>query len=201
LVAVTAFKGYFHDLHFYPSHLETKTGRLDNILKKIFFAFLILSDLLLQGCTPARKDGFAIYLLSEEFPPANLTQTDINQLILQDSPIISDEDIVSYDQSNHIIELTSDAYARVQRIFPMPVRVEGIPFVVCVGKERIYTGVLMTPASSISYDGVVIGQPLDKAKTTIQITLGYPSQEAFTGIDPRTDSRIMESLEQSNKLK
>ncbi|NOH02697.1 MAG: hypothetical protein HND47_12425 [Chloroflexi bacterium] len=131
---------------------------------KILLSFLILSGLILPGCASLKQDSFAIYLLAEEIPPTNLTQSDINQLILQDGPVISEADIVSYDESDHIIELTPNAYIRLQHIFPMPVKVEDIPFVVCVEKERIYTGTFMTPASSVSYDGVVIDEPLDKTK-------------------------------------
>lgn len=171
------------------------------MLNKIFLYIFILSGLTVQACTPAREEGFGIYLLAEEFPSIDLAQTDINQLILEDSPVISEEDIISYDKSDHIIELTPHAYIRIRHIFPMPVIVEGISFVACVGKERIYTGTFISPVSSISHDGVVIIEPMDEIKTTIQITLGYPSEEAFTGIDPRADSRIMDALEKSNKLK
>jgi hypothetical protein len=83
----------------------------------------------------------------------------------------------------------------------MPVRVDGIPFVVCVGTERIYTGGFWTPLSSLAYDGVIIMQPWDTNETTIQIALGYPAPEVFSGDDPRADTRIMDALEQDNKLK
>ena len=85
-------------------------------------------------------------------------------------------------------------------MFPQPVKVAGIPFVVCVGSQRIYSGALWTPASSVSYDGVVILQLFDNDGTTIQLTLGYPGPKLFTGSDPRADSRIMRALEQANKL-
>lgn len=144
---------------------------------QILLSFLILSGLILPGCAPLKQDSFAIYLLVEEIPPTNLMQSNINQLILQDAPVISEADIVSYDESDHIIELTASAYIRLQQIFPLPVKVEGIPFVVCVGKERIYTGTFMTPASSVGYDGVVIDEPLDKTKTTIQTLWDTPHKK------------------------
>ena len=83
----------------------------------------------------------------------------------------------------------------------MPVRVDGIPFVVCVGEERIYSGGFWTPLSSLAYDGVIIMQPWDTNQTTIYISLGYPAPEAFTRNDPRADPRVMDALEQANKLK
>ena len=134
-------------------------------------------------------------------PASELTKVDINQLDIEARPIISSADIISYDETNHTIELTQEAFTRVQQIFPMPVKVDGIPFVVCVGEERIYTGAFWTPLSSLSYDGVVIMQPFGTTGTVIQISLGYPSQDFFTGKDPRTDPRIMKTFGQEKKLK
>jgi hypothetical protein len=172
-------------------------------MNKIFYFLITLAGLALVSCRQGSKeeDSFAIYLLVEDISGTELSQMDIDQLRLQDKPVVSNDDVVSYDKATHTIELTSEAYIRVQRIFPMPVKADGIPFVVCVGKERIYFGAFMTTVSSISYDGIVIGQPLKTEPTTIQITLGYPGQDVFTGNDPRADSRIMKALEQQNKLK
>ena len=171
------------------------------MFKNITFFFLIVFTFALSGCQPEINAHFAIYLLAQDIPTADLSQTDINQLNLESKPLISSDDIVSYEKTTHTIELTQDAYSRIQKVFPTPVRVNGIPFVVCVGKERIYTGAFWTPLSSLSYDGVVIMQSFDTAATSIQITLGYPGQDFFTGNDPRSDKRIMDSLEQDNKLK
>ena len=154
-----------------------------------------------SGCQTAKNDDFAIYLLAQNIPARELSQTDIGQLVLETKPIISSDDIVSYDKTSHSIELTQTAFTRIQQIFPVPVELDGIPFVVCVGKERIYAGAFWTPRSAINYDGVVIMQSFGADKTIIQIALGYPVSEVFTGIDPRADPRIMKALEQNKKLK
>jgi hypothetical protein len=99
------------------------------------------------------------------------------------------------------LELTDAAYRRIQALFVTPVKVSGLPFVVCVGAERIYTGAFWTPLSSLSYDGVVILQPLSTDTKHIQIELGYPAPEAFTGNDPRADPRITHALEVAGKFK
>lgn len=155
----------------------------------------------LTSCQPVKDSNFAIYLLAQDIPATKLSQIDISQLILQNKPIIANDDIVSYDRSSYTIELTQGAYTRIRQIFPMPVKVDGIPFVVCVGKERIYTGAFWTPVSSLTYNGVIIMQPFDTTKTTIQISLGYPVPDVFTGDDPRADPRIIKALEQDKKLK
>lgn len=176
-------------------------AKLIGKFKKIFFPLILLLGLVLTGCQAAQRNGFAIYLLDEPVPTSQLAEMDIEELILQDKPILSSDDIISYDRSNHTIELTRRAYNRIQQIFPMPVKVDGIPFVVCVGNERIYTGAFWTPLSSLSYDGAVIMQPLDPAGTTVRIVLRYPAPEVFTGDDPRGDARILHALEQDGKLK
>ncbi len=169
------------------------------MVKKILLSLIPLLGFALAGCQATRSDGFAIYLLDEPVPTDQLTRIDLDELILQNKPILSSDDIISYDPTDHTIELTRKAYNRIRQIFPMPVKVDGIPFVVCAGDERIYRGAFWTPLSSLSYDGVIIMQPLDPAGTTIRIALGYPAPEVFTGNDPRGDPRILHALEQDER--
>jgi hypothetical protein len=173
---------------------------MDRLLKKLPL-FLLLFTFVLAGCRPNQKDGFGIYLLTRDIPATELSKIDIDDLSLQSQPLIGSDDILSYHKADHTLELTSSAYARLRQIFSTPIRVNGIPFVVCVGDERIYTGGFWTPLSSLSYDGVVILQPWDEKETTIQIALGYPGGDFFQGDDPRADPRIMKVLERDKKLK
>ena len=171
------------------------------MLRKKLILLIIMVGLTLSSCQPVQESQLAIYLLAEDIPATELSQLDIDQLTLQDTPILASDDIVVYDKVNHTIELTRDAYVRIQQIFPMPVKVAGIPFVVCVGKERIYLAAFWTPLSSLTYDGIVIMQPLDDSQTNIWISLGYPAPEVYTENDPRADPRIIKALEQNRKLK
>jgi hypothetical protein len=168
------------------------------MLKKTSLLLITIFLLAFQGCQSTKNENFSIYLLAQDIPATKLSQGDIDQLILKSEPIISSDDIISYDATNHVMELTQAAYTRVQQ---MPVKVDGIPFVVCVGNERIYIGALWTLISSLSYDGVVIIQPVEAKPTTVQIALGYPVSDFFKGSDPRADSRIIKALEQDKKLK
>ena len=171
------------------------------MLRKLSLFLAIFCMMAGSGCQSRKDDGFAIYLLARDIPPAAVSQTHIDRLVLESKPIISGDDIVSYEKTDHALVLTQTAYGRVQQLFPMSVGVYGLPFVVCVGKERIYTGAFWTPISSLSYDGVVIMQPFEAQGTTVQIVLGYPSPDFFKGNDPRADARIMKVLEQAGKLK
>jgi hypothetical protein len=159
-----------------------------------------LAALILVGCASRSQPGFAIHLLSGEASTRDLSGTDIDELDLQEEPILSMDDFVAYHWADHEIELTGEAYKRIQDLYELPVRVDGLPFVVSVGSERIYAGAFWTPVSSLIFDGVIIGQPFDPDSRTITIGLGYPTTEAFAGPDPRSDERIQQSLEQAGKL-
>jgi hypothetical protein len=186
-------------VHATPGQL-TLHGK-EALLKKILLLLIIVFLPSFSSCLPAEDDDFAIYLLAQDIPVRELSQTDIGQFVLETEPVISGDDIVSYDKTSHSIELTQAAFNRIQQLFPVPVEVDGIPFVVCVGREQIYAGAFWTPRSAINYDGVVIMQPFDAGKTIIQIALGYPVSEVFTGTDPRADPRILKALEHNKKLK
>lgn len=171
------------------------------MLNKAYLFFILIIALVTAGCQPRESGDFAIYLLAQDVASVELAKVDLNQLALEEGPIISAEDIVTYDQTTHEIELTQAAYARIQQIFPLPVKVDGIPFVVCVGEQPVYAGAFWTPLSSLSFDGVVIMQPFDTDGTTIRIVLGYPGPDAFMGRDPRADERVMKALQAAGKLK
>ena len=152
-------------------------------------------------CRPEETGRFSIYLLAQEIPSDELSRFDLGQLALQEQPVLTDEGILAYSSSTHELELTDAAYQRIKALFVTPVKVSGLPFVVCVGAQRIYAGAFWTPLSSLSYDGVVILQPLSTDTKHIQIELGYPAPEAFTGNDPRADPRITHALEAAGKFK
>ncbi len=163
------------------------------------FALVLLSATV-AGCGAADQNGFGIYLLKDQMTAGQAQKLPLDAPALGER-IISTADIVSYTQATHEIELTPEAYARVQALYKLPVEVAGIPFIVCVGKERIYGGGFWTPLSSLSFDGVFINQPFAQDQHTIRIDLGYPSPLAFSGTDPRSDSRIFSALSQAGKLK
>jgi hypothetical protein len=164
-------------------------------------AFALLMVATLMACQPREMADFSIRLLVDEVSTAELSMLDLAEVELQDEPIVSAGDIISYSESTHEMELTAEAYARIQQLFELPVRVSGLPFVVSVGDERIYAGAFWTPASSLSFDGVVILQPFEPDQRVVRIALGYPSPRAFTGQDPRSDERILRSFQAAGKLK
>jgi hypothetical protein len=138
---------------------------------------------------------FSIYLLAHHLAAHKVPTLDV--LELEQEPILSISDIIAYSWETHTIELTASAYERIGELeFP----VDGTNFVVCLGLDPIYSGAFWPMYSSLSFDGVVIKLPLAEDHA-MQLTLGYPSASYFTGIDPRSDQGILQSLERAGKLR
>jgi phosphate transport system substrate-binding protein len=151
----------------------------------------------LGGSMP--DDTFAIYLVDEATSTAELAETALEDLELEDTPIISAADIAAYARESHQIELVPEAYGSLFAFFDR-MGISGRPFVVCVGSQRIYAGAFWTPVSSQSFDGIAIVL-LPNEEHTIRIQLGYPeSLELFRGFDLRADPRILRSLGEAGKL-
>jgi hypothetical protein len=162
-------------------------------------AIMLLMPFILVGCSSQNPEGegFAVYLTRDDIPVSQMEA--LSHVEIADTPVISTNDIITYDWNNHEIELTVDAYERVQALI---VPTSGKSFLVCVDKGPIYWGAFWTPISSQSFDGVTITiPPFPPQENTIQIELGYPSPSLYQGEDPRSNPVIMESLEEAGKLK
>lgn len=172
-------------------------------MKKILLAALMVLGLsalpVFNGCSSETGEGFAIYLTKDDVLVSQMEA--LSHVDIADEPIISIDDIVSYDWETHEIELTPTAFDRIN---VTPKDVFGNVFMVCVDKQPVYWGAFWSMLSSISFNGVTIIRPYAsqaKGGYFIYITLGYPAPDFFTGEDPRSDPLIMESLEQAGKLK
>lgn len=142
-------------------------------------------------------EGFAIYLLDQSISSQQLAS--LSRLKLEETPFLSNDDIVSYTEAAHEIELTDTGY---EKIHGLSVPMDGKPFAVCVDGQPIYSGAFWVAFSSASFDGVIIEVLLvSEERHVMRIELGYPGSDFFQGADPRSDSRIMQALEQAGKLK
>ena len=163
----------------------------------LLVAHIVLSVLLFSGsCASSSKEGFAIYLTRDDVPPARMEM--LSHVDLENRPIIGAGDIITYDASTHEIKLTDSAYERISKL---KVPVGGKSFLVCVDKAPIYWGSFWVGFSSLSFDGVTIWKPFDvQGSKVIALTLGYPSEDFYSGQDPRDNPAVMESLEKTGKL-
>jgi hypothetical protein len=104
---------------------------------------LLAVPLLFGGCslitggldiTPSQQDeGFAIYLTENGIPIDKMKMQ--SHAEIADVPVITQNEIVSYDWKTHEIELIPEAWEKIQEIRPP---VNGISFVVCVNKNPVY---------------------------------------------------------------
>jgi hypothetical protein len=142
---------------------------------------------------------FAIYAVGGGISAQQMMETDLDDLEVENNPVLSVDDIVTYTEKTHSIELTDAAY---EKISGSEIDLIGTPFVVFVGREPIYAGVFWAAYLSRSFDGIVIDILPAMDKRPIRIQLGYPeSLELFIGDDLRSDSRILLSIDAVSKLK
>ena len=99
------------------------------------------------------------------------------------------------------MNLKEDAYLRLLALFMGGMPSSGVPFVMKAYEQPIYAGAFWTPLSSLSFDGVVILQPLDPAGQTLYIELGYPGPDFFTSEDPRGNPRLLQALEDAGLIR
>lgn len=153
--------------------------------------------------TPApKKHTFAIYLAPrvDYIVLAGMRPNDLMGHTLEDSPIITDEDILSYDFERHAMTLKPEALARL----PRP-KVSGNGFVVMADGQRIYLGAFTTCVSSMSFavpSIMVDGRALNtnQPPNVLVIDRAYPDTLSCKGPDPRSDPRIKEALTGLHKL-
>ena len=146
--------------------------------------------------TLMKYEGFAIYLTRDDIPPEKMEM--LSHVDIADQPIISIQDIITYNAQTHEIKLTDQAFERISQL-EVPVR--GKSFLVCVDRAPIYWGAFWTPISSMAFAGVTIWKPLGPQEIkVITLQLGYPSSSYYGGEDPRNNTAILQSLEQSGKL-
>jgi hypothetical protein len=178
-------------------------------MKKIYLT-LILVVLILSACqTPVEEEPaalvgepFAIYLVGDsQITGPDLKNYDLDKIPLNAVPILITDDLVSYDWERHGINLSENAYLKLMSLFMSGMPSSGVPFVVKAYEQPVYAGAFWTPLSSLSFDGVVILQPLDPAGQTLYIELGYPGESFFTGEDPRTNPRLQQALENTGLIR
>jgi hypothetical protein len=183
---------------------------LDKTVIRTGLPLAIILSSLLAGCAqsatpsiPTPTDAgaaFSIHLVKRPASAQEVSALGLEELEVGDAPFLSIDDIVTYDWGTHEIELTAAGYERVAHL-DVPVTT-GVPFVVRVGAERIYSGAFWVGYSSMSFNGIVIDKLPATNNQPLRIQLGYPeSSELFVGEDARSDSRIRHALEDAGTLK
>ncbi len=172
-------------------HIPAKRNTL------VIIGILLVLGVLVPGISASvRDEGFAIYLTQQDIPPAQMEA--LSHVNLANRPVISSDDVITYNAQTHEIRLAKEAF---ERICELEVPVQGRAFMVCADKQSIYWGAFWTPISSISFDGVTIWQPYSSQDpSVITLELGYPSSAFYGGEDPRDNPEILRALKQAGKL-
>ncbi len=112
-------------------------------------------------------------------------------------PLISDQDIESYDWKTHTLAVDRTVVRRILR--PL---VWGTPFVVVADGEPIYVGAFYSGGSSQSCPVPVIMTDFPARTNALVIGRAYPGASAAqVADDPRSDARIKNALQALGKLK
>ncbi len=152
---------------------------------------------LLSACGP-KQGHFAIYLPAENTTPAEMTQLPLERLKLSDKMLLAPDDIVAYEQNTHKLILTAEGY---EKLLLQEVPMDGLPLIAAVGDQPVYPIALWTPLSSATFDGLIIMQPFEPDAREVFILTGYPTDKFFSGVDPRSQQIILDSLKADKKLR
>jgi len=162
----------------------------------IVISLLLMAVISFYGCKSPEGEGFAIYLPAHDIPVSQMPI--LSHVDIADQPIISLQDIITYNAQTHELKLTDTAFKRISQL---QVPTSGKSFLVCVDKNPVYWGAFWTPMSSQSFDGVTIWKPYSLSKPyIITLELGYPSSSFYGGEDPRNKPEIISAFEKAGKL-
>jgi hypothetical protein len=199
------------------------TDSVENNMKH--WLLLILVELVACGAwgqttnIPGGSETIGIYLVQHPSYPGRDTDKNLKIVELADHPILSDNDFVDWNVTNHTIVITPVAAIRLAQACHFRV----IPFVVVAGGERIYLGMFETQLASVGYgvpviitDNLVghcfvgdvptniykmsekeIANVLNKSRTTnvtLPIQFGYPERSPDPGQDRRGDMKLKDAV-------
>lgn len=154
------------------------------------------------------KPRFGLYLV--KVPDADLAKAE-----LESRPLLTEQDLASYDWQTHALTLTESAKKKISDV---KVGVSGKQFVIVADGQRCYQGAFWTGLSSISHDHPVIevhgfkvddkgrlsedGKGADGKGLVVEIRRAYPTAKfAAAGDDLRPDPRILRVLTALGKIK
>ena len=171
------------------------SNKIIHILFLSIFVFIILNlggrIQAMQKDTEGWNKKIYIYLTKDSVKPSALSAIALTNIPLEESPIITSDDILEYRGDSHSFLLSDNAYTKV---LGLNVSVEGKAFVVTINDKPIYAGAFWSAFSSIPYEGIVIVKPTTQDKQELKIQLGYPSRRFFKGEDSRNNPEILEVL-------
>jgi hypothetical protein len=165
-------------------------------MKRLFGIMTVFSFALLS-CEKDSGSGLEIYLLNDFQKKSSSYEIISGSEKLSKNPIISYNEIVLYDSTDHYFQIES---SKAQEFNQKNWSVQGTAFSLTINKSIIYSGYFMPGYSSLGINWIAI-DPLS-INSTIRVSLGYPAEwPPLSNRDPRNDARIINLLVKDNKLK
>ncbi|MBP1995066.1 hypothetical protein [Paenibacillus eucommiae] len=159
---------------------------------------ILLIIILNVGCNNGNKENavneFSIYLV-KDLSVAETMSTKLDDLPLEDIPLLTDKEIRTYNWKEH--EFTMMEGISLEEKLEGKVPASGKPFVVVAGNERIYTGSFWSYLSSQfnPLDIPRISSVWHKESDNDTYKIHYGKNK-----DPRDDTKIFEALQGLGKV-
>jgi hypothetical protein len=140
------------------------------------------------------ESSVAIYKLKSYDMIMNKCAINPQTAVLEDSPVIGNDDIISYSEKDYVYTISPKSYDKVKQLMDF------VPIAMTVGGKVIFLGVYKPyTSSSTCYHSITAHFLLDNQ---IKFQLGYPTlQNDITIDDQRNNSAIINALKISGRLK
>lgn len=145
----------------------------------------------LKTCFSTSNPRFGLYLVTKD-------NKDLDKIELAKSPLITEDDILDYNWTNHTMYITETAAKRIPNVDSL-----GKPFIIVVDGNRAYGGTFWTPLSSMAPPCVTIDTFASKLKNTIKIDYRNCKSELDPlniELDPRNNESIKKVFRELGKL-
>lgn len=165
----------------------------------------LLCCLLATGCKKnpyvAKSDSeIEIYLLKSYTKVTGTDAISSSSVVLEDSPLISYEDILWYDSIKYTFKIT-EAPAKWLNDTQTN-HSHGKAFAVTIDKKILYTGYFWAGFSSASCNWITIDPLNYSGRNELRVSIGYPGLMTGANIpDHRNDKELLDLLEADKKLK
>lgn len=161
--------------------------------------FILIAAVICPACQKDNvneTDQVEIYLLKTFQTVTGKCQVDAAASVLENIPTITNQDIISYSQTDYHFSLTDAAIQRIKSFKDFT------PFAVTVDKQIIYYG-FFKPGFSNSSCVNSITMDLDwTSGNQISLKLGYPGiVQGVTIDDQRNNQKLLTALKNQGKLK
>ena len=142
------------------------------------------------------NESVEIYLLKKYKWVTGKCKIDASHSVLQDTPIIRNQDILEYSQREYQFKLTDSGLLRMS-CFQLYT-----PFAVTVDKQVVYYGLFIPSIWSNScYHSIIMTNDI-WSRDKINIRLGYPGElPTEKMLDERNNTRLLDRLKIQGKLR